>query len=121
MPSTQSPVRTAPTPRAVALKGGEMNVAVKIRIRQLKDALRAYIDRRVYSSLGGFADRLHQVSVGISDRDSAKGGRYYSCRVEARLRPSGGSLVEEVSDTDLFRAIDRAMDQVGRALWEGVR
>jgi hypothetical protein len=61
------------------------------------------------------------VSVGISDIDSGTGTRYYSCRVEAELRPSGGSLIEEVSDSDLFRAIDRAMDQVGRGLWEGVR
>jgi ribosomal subunit interface protein len=98
-----------------------MNVAVRIRSRQLRDALRAYVDRRVYSSLGRFADRLHHVSVGISDIDSGKGTRYYSCRVEAELKPSGGSLFEEVSDTDLFRAIDRAMGQVGRALWERAR
>jgi len=98
-----------------------MNVAVKIRSRQLTDAVRAYIDRRVYSSLARFAHRLHHVSVGISDIDTGTGAWHYSCRVEAELRPSGGSLVEEVSDGDLFRAIDRAMDQVGRALWEGVR
>jgi ribosomal subunit interface protein len=98
-----------------------MNVAVSIRSRQLRDALRAYIDRKVHSSLGRFGDRLHHVSVGISDIDSGTGTRYYSCRVEAELKPSGGPLVEEVSDNDLFRAIDRAMDHVGRALWEGVR
>jgi len=34
---------------------------------------------------------------------------------------AGGPLVAEVADSDLFRAIDRAMDQVGRALWEGLR
>jgi hypothetical protein len=28
---------------------------------------------------------------------------------------------EAVSGNDLFRAIDRAMDHFGRALWEGVR
>jgi ribosome-associated translation inhibitor RaiA len=98
-----------------------MNVTVRIRSRQLRDALRAYIDRRVYSSLGRFAERLHGVSVGIADIDLGTGTPYYSCRVEAELMPSGGPLVEEVSDGDLFRAIDRAMDQVGRALWEGVR
>ena len=98
-----------------------MKVAVRIRSRQLRDALRAYIDRRVYSSLGRFADRLHHVSVAISDIDSGTGTRHYSCRVEAEVRPSGGPLVADVADSDLFRAIDRAMDQVGRALWEGLR
>ena len=96
-----------------------MNVAVRIRSRQLRDAVRAYIDRRVYSSLARFGDRLHHVSVGISDIDTGTSAPLYSCRIEAEVRPSSGSLVEEASDRDLFRAIDRAMDQVGRALWEG--
>ena len=98
-----------------------MNVTVRTRIRHLGDALRAYIDRRVYSSLAEFAGRLNQVTVGISDRDAGTGGPLYSCRVEARLRSTGGSLVEEASDGDLFRAIDRSMDQVGRALGDVVR
>ena len=98
-----------------------MNAAVRIRIRHLRDGARAYIDRRVYSSLAGFAGRLQAVTVGVSESDAGTGGRHYSCRVEAQRGPTGGSLVEEASDGDLFRAIDRAIDQVGRALGEGVR
>jgi ribosome-associated translation inhibitor RaiA len=98
-----------------------VNVAVRIRIRHLRDAMRAYIDRRVYSSLARFAGRLHHVTASISDIAAGTGQRRYSCRIEAELRPSGGSMVEESSDVDLFRAIDRAADQLAGTLSGGVR
>jgi ribosome-associated translation inhibitor RaiA len=98
-----------------------MNVAVMISSRQLRDAVRGYVDQRVQLDLARFADRVQRVSVGISDVDEATGDRSYSCRVRAEVTPSGDPLVEEALHHDLFRAIDGAVYQLGRALWERVR
>jgi ribosome-associated translation inhibitor RaiA len=86
--------------------------------------LRGYIKRRLDFNLARFANRLSHVSVRISDGDGPSGGRLYSCRVEVEIRPSSGLLAREVSDPDLYSAIDAASDRIGRALhrtlaWDG--
>jgi ribosomal subunit interface protein len=93
-----------------------MNIAVRIRTSRVSDGLRAYVQRRLQFSLARFADRLAHVSVRIAHTEGASGERLYVCRVEAEVRPSGGPMVEEVADRDLYTAIDLAADRAGRAL-----
>lgn len=93
-----------------------MKTAVRIRTRQLADALRGYAERRLRAALEPFAGRIGHVSVRISDTEGDSGQRLYSSRVEAEIRPSGGPLVQEVSDADLYVAIDRSFEGLGRAL-----
>jgi ribosomal subunit interface protein len=104
--------------------GEDMDIVVKIRIGRISDGLRACIRRRLEFSLARFADRLAHVSVRVSDREPTPDGRLYVCRVEAEIRPSGGALMEEVTDHNLHGAIDLAADRLGRALhrtlvWNG--
>ena len=93
-----------------------MKSVVRIRTSLLADALRGYIDRRLHATLAPFASRVAQVSVRISDVEGGHGRRSFSCHAEAEVRPSGGALVEEVHDADLYAAIDLSLDRLGRAL-----
>jgi ribosome-associated translation inhibitor RaiA len=107
------------------MEGGEdMNVVVGVRIGRVREGLRACIRRRLELSLARFGDRVAQVTVRVSSREATSLGRLYVCRAEAELLPSGGALVEEVTDHDLHRAVDLAADRLGRALrrtlaWDG--
>ena len=101
-----------------------MNIVVRVRIGRASEMLRARIRRRLELSLARFGDRVAQVTVRVTSGESTSHGRLHVCRVEVELRPSGGSLVEEVTDTDLHRAVDLAADRLGRALrrtlaWDG--
>jgi ribosomal subunit interface protein len=93
-----------------------MKTAIRIRTSQLTDALRGYVERRLQASLGRFSSRVGHVSVRISDVEGASGQRLYSSRVEAEVRPSGGPLVQELVDADLYAAIDLSFDRLSRAL-----
>jgi ribosomal subunit interface protein len=93
-----------------------MKSVVRIRTSLLADALRGYIERRLHASLARFASRVAYVSVRISDVEGDHDRRSYSCHVEAEVRPSGGTLVEEVFDPELYAAIDLSLDRLGRAL-----
>ena len=93
-----------------------MRVVVRIRTRDASDALRAYTLRRLQFSIARFADRLSHVSVRVADAEGNAGQRQYACRVEVEIRPSGGPLVEEVVDRDVYTAIDLATDRLGGAL-----
>jgi ribosomal subunit interface protein len=93
-----------------------MKTALRIRTNRLADALRGYIERRLQAGLARFSSRVAHVSVRISDVEGPSGQRLYSSRVEAEVRPSGGLLVREVSNGDLYAAIDLSFDRLGRAL-----
>ncbi len=91
-----------------------MEVEVRILGTDLADAVRNYTARRLNFALGRFASRIGRIVVRISDTNGVQGSIDQSCHISAELRPSGRVVLDQ-TDADLFTAIDRASERVGRA------
>ena len=78
-------------------------------------AIEERVERRLLFALGRFARRVDDITVRFEDLNGPRGGVDKVCRVEARLRPGGAVRVAERSE-DLYTAIDRAADRIGRAV-----
>ncbi len=92
-----------------------MDIEVRILGVDLEDTVRAYAARRIHFALGRFASRIGRVVIRISDVNGIRGGVDKCCHISAELVPSGRILVQK-ADTELFTAIDRAVERVGQAL-----
>lgn len=91
-----------------------MELDVRVRDVDLTEAIKDYIERRLRFSLGRFGNQLGKVSVRVSDLNGPRGGVDKSCRISVELLPAGTVLTEDVSE-DLFAAIDRAAERIGRS------
>lgn len=91
-----------------------MNVRIRTGNLDLEDALKSYIERRLHFSLSRFGSRLGLITVRISDLNGPRGGIDKACRISAELVPFGIVRVEDV-DADLYTAIDRAAERLGRS------
>ncbi len=78
-------------------------------------ALRAHVERRLHFALGRFGGRVRQATVRLSDLNGPRGGLDKVCRIAVRL-PAVRDLVVDDADGDLYVAIDRAADRVGRSV-----
>lgn len=92
-----------------------MDSDIRIIDTDLTQALRAYVERRLHFSLGRFGRRVGRVTVCISDLNGLRGGVDKSCHVSVELMPSGETLVQRVVDANLYAAISRATQGIGRA------
>ncbi len=81
----------------------------------LTGAMRAHVHRRLGFALGRFSDRIQRVRVVLGDENGPKGGLDKTCRVRVDLRGLGEVIVEQ-ADSDVYAAIDRAADRVGRTV-----
>ncbi len=78
------------------------------------------VKRRAYFSLGRFENRVKRVVVRLKDENGPKKGIDKICQVHVQLHSSHDLVIQEQSD-DLYAAIDRAFDRVGRAASREVR
>ena len=92
-----------------------MNIHIQARSFALTDSLREYIERRLRFALGWADDRLRQISVRLSDENGPRGGKDKCCRIQITF-PGAPSVVIEDTETDLYVAIDRASDRIGRSV-----
>ncbi len=66
-------------------------------------------------ALTRFQDRMHRISVRLSDVNGPKGGVDKRCLV--RIKADGlPDIVVEDTETDLYVAVDRAVDRTRRTL-----
>lgn len=77
------------------------------------DAIRHWTTRRILFSLGKLQGAVRSVRVRLRDDNGPKGGVDKRCLMEARLARSG-RVVAEVRDADLYTAISRAAQRLGR-------
>jgi putative sigma-54 modulation protein len=81
----------------------------------LTDALRDHIERRFKSTLK-WADRyLTNVSVRLLDVNGPKGGVDQSCQVLIPVNRGRPVFISEIQ-TDIYSAVDRALERAGRTL-----
>ncbi len=91
-----------------------MRVEVRVQNTDLGEALRGYVEHRLRFALGRFGGRVGRVMVRLSDINGPRGGVDKSCRISAEVLPSGRVMLEE-TDRELYTAIDRAAERIGRS------
>lgn len=92
-----------------------MRVDVRNRGFKADDGLRNYVGLRLMSVLDHLVRQVNDVVVSLADVPARDGEVGKRCRMLARLAPSGAARVEE-TDSDLYGAIDRAAEELARAV-----
>ena len=90
-----------------------MRLEIRSAGASLTEAIREWAKSRILFAVGRFSSRVEAVKVVLGDVNGPRGGVDQRCVVEVRVR-SGGTLVAEVVDTDLYAAISRAADRAAR-------
>lgn len=81
------------------------------------EPLREHITRRLHFALGRFHPAIRRLDVRVGDVNGPRGGVDKICHILVSLRASGSSPVAvETSDSDLYAAVDRSTDRVGRSV-----
>lgn len=78
-------------------------------------ALSEYVRRRLGFLLTRRAERVLRVTVRVGDKNGPRGGIDKYCRIRVQLVAAPVAMVEEVG-CDLYAAIARAADRVGRSV-----
>ncbi|MDL1872146.1 ribosome-associated translation inhibitor RaiA [Deltaproteobacteria bacterium PRO3] len=81
----------------------------------ISPAIREHARRRIHFALGRFEDRILSLTLRLSDPNGPRGGQDKCCKIEAKLRGSSSLFVEETG-TDLYAAIDLAVERLGHAI-----
>jgi|694.fasta_scaffold00702_7 putative sigma-54 modulation protein len=81
----------------------------------LTPALRRHLERRLAFALGRFGHEVSQVWARVADTNGPKGGvdKLVAVRVQGRRLQT---ILVSDTDANLYAAIDRAADRVGRAI-----
>jgi putative sigma-54 modulation protein len=97
-----------------------MNLQIQAQNFPLTDGLREHVSTRFAYSLNHGRDVVTRIVVRLSDVNGPRGGADKCCGIEVRLKGAPPLVVED-TQTDLYVAIDRAADRMGRALatWRG--
>jgi ribosomal subunit interface protein len=94
---------------------------MKLKIRshdvELSDDLRAHLERRLNSALGGFGDQVDSVVVRLSgpNGDGKNGDK--RCQIVVRLQPS---VKVQETDADLFAVVDRLSLRAARGVTHAI-
>jgi ribosome-associated translation inhibitor RaiA len=78
-------------------------------------ALSEYVRRRLVFVLNRRNERIQRVTVRLRDANGPRGGIDKYCRIRVHLIAAPAAMVEEVGG-DLYAAIDRAAERVGRSV-----
>ncbi len=81
----------------------------------LTEALAAHVERSVRHALDRFEQRIDQVSVSLKDINGTRRGEDKCCQVVVDIRRRGTVVIDQVH-TDLYAAIDLAMNRTKRTV-----
>jgi ribosome-associated translation inhibitor RaiA len=92
-----------------------MQIDIQALNFSLTPALRGYVIRRLYFTLGTRADHIQRVMVRLSDSSGPHGGESKRCQIRVKLPHLPDVLIED-TEVDLYAAIGRAADRAGRSV-----
>ncbi len=92
-----------------------MNLQIQTRDFTLTDGLRQHVATRLAYALNHGRDLIRRIVVRLSDINGPRGGEDKCCGIEVRLKGAPALVVEDVQ-ADLYLAIDRASERIGRTL-----
>ncbi len=78
-------------------------------------ALAEHVRRRLGFVLTRHSDRIQRVAVRVGDENGPRGGVDKFCRIQVHLLDAPVAVIEDVG-ADLYAAIDRAAERVGRVV-----
>ena len=96
-----------------------MRLEIRRRRLEVSASLRAHIERRLRSALGGFARHVGRVRVYLRDVNGPRGGVDKSCRIEVHL-PGRRAVRAAVVDADAYAAIAAAAHRVAQGVARAV-
>jgi len=92
-----------------------MQIDIQARNFSLTNALRSHAERRLRFALTCCDDYIQRVVMRLSDINGPRGGTDKRCHLQVVLAGLPDVVVEDI-EADLYVAIDRATDRVGRTL-----
>lgn len=92
-----------------------MQVDIQSQGFTLTERLSEYVMKRLAYGLSHGEGAIGRVIVRLSDINGPRGGADKRCLIELRLKNAPSVVVEDI-EADLYVAIDRAAERVGRAL-----
>ena len=92
-----------------------MQINIQARNFPLTSALREHVERRLGFALSTRDDYIQRVIVHLSDINGPRGGEDKCCHIQVVL-PQLPDVVIEDTMSNLYCAIDRASDRVGRTV-----
>lgn len=92
-----------------------MQIDIRSRGFTLTPALGEYTERRLRFALVHAGDRVRRVAVRLFDVHDPRGGIAKRCRIQVTLNGLAAVVIED-AEADLYLAIDRAADRVGRTV-----
>jgi ribosome-associated translation inhibitor RaiA len=94
-------------------------VAFRTRSFVLTEGIRAHAEKSILNAVGRLGRRIESVAVRLGDVNGPRGGTDKFCRLDAHLVRGDHLHVEDV-DRDLYTAMDRAADRLGRLIARAV-
>ena len=94
-----------------------MQVDIQALGFKLTNGLREQTERRLRLALGSASSHVRSVAIRLSDDNGPRGGVDKRCSIRARLDRAAPLVVIEQQDADLYVAIDRATDRLGRTIF----
>lgn len=82
---------------------------------ELTDGLRDYTQKRVAYALSHSTQHIQRIQVRLMDINGPRGGVDKRCQIEVHLKGLSTVVVEDIED-DLYVAIDRAVERMGRTI-----
>jgi putative sigma-54 modulation protein len=95
--------------------GGIMELSIKTHGLDLSDALKAYTERRLRFSLGGFVTQLDGVEVRLGDINGPRGGIDKTCAIKVILRRFG-VVFARAAGHDVYSTVDDAAARIRAAV-----
>jgi len=92
-----------------------MQIDIQARTFSLTDALRSYTERRLRFALTCCDHHIQRVAIRLSDINGSRGGKDKRCHLQVMLAGLPDVVIEDI-ETDLYVAIDRAVDRAGRTV-----
>jgi ribosomal subunit interface protein len=92
-----------------------MQIDIQARGFKLTEGLREYVERRLSFVFASTRRSVRRISVRLSDENGPRGGDDMRCRMQVSLAAASSVVIED-TETNLYVAIDRAADRIGRAV-----
>ena len=92
-----------------------MNIDIQSLGFPITGALSDHAKRRLRFVLTRRSDRIQRIVVRLGDENGPRGGADKFCRIQVYLIDAPVAAVEDIA-ADLYAAIDRATDRVGRVV-----
>ncbi|MFA6040648.1 MAG: HPF/RaiA family ribosome-associated protein [Methylophilus sp.] len=92
-----------------------MQTDIKTQGFTLTESIRQYTERRLQYGVSFANDNIQRVTVNLSDINGPRGGEDKRCQILITM-PHMPSVVIEDTESNLYVAIDRAVERASRAL-----